>query len=190
MTADNRRQYERTSIDLSVRFVSKADLETSGRVIDISQGGMALATDSDAEIGDSIIAYPEGLGRLTGVVRRKFEGGIAVEFDLSDKQRDYLNKRIKSAVSGVPYIRLLEYRAHKRVKLNLSSEAFETDTKSSFPCDIVDISATGSKIRSEHKPAIGAEVRIGTISGIVCRYTDDGFAIQFGDTRKTIQDCA
>ncbi len=190
MTDENRRQFERTEIDLNVRFISKEDLEASGKLLDVSEGGLAMATESSANIGDPVIAYPEGLGRLSGVVKRKFEGGVAIEFELSEAQRTYLKKRIHSAVSGVPYIRLLEHRAHKRISLNLASEAQEAGSNETFQCEIVDISETGGRVRAQTKPAIGAEVRVGSLKGLVQRHTADGFAIEFNAAATPVQCCA
>lgn len=177
---DNRRAYKRQSLKLGVRFISREDLEKTGAVIDISEGGLAMHTDAAANIGDTIIAYPEGLGRLTGAVVRKFEGGIAIQFDLSETQRAYLRKRIDSAVKGVPYIRLLERRAHKRLALKLESEARLMASGKTFKCEVIDISESGAAISAAERPDVGEAVQIGTLKGRICRHTDEGFAIDFG----------
>jgi hypothetical protein len=184
---DNRRAYKRQMLELGVRFISRADLETTGRVIDISEGGLAMHTDANANIGDTIIAYPEGLGRLTGNVVRKFDGGIAIQFELSETQRAYLRKRIDSAVRGVPYIRLLERRAHKRLALNLESEARLLVSGKTFKCEVIDISESGAAISAAERPAVGEAIQIGTLKGLICRHTEEGFAIDFapvGDAQK------
>ncbi len=176
---ENKRTFKRRPLELGVRFISREDLETTGRVIDISEGGLAMHTDAAANIGDTIIAYPEGLGRLTGKVVRKFEGGIAIQFELSETQRVYLSKRIDSAVKGVPYIRLLERRAHKRLSLNLESEARLVASGRTFKCEVIDISESGAAISSSDRPDIGEAIQIGTLKGLVCRHTEEGFAIDF-----------
>lgn len=173
------RKFERTQLDLTVRFVTRGDQETTGRLIDISAGGLSMLTDAPAEVDDPVIAYPEGLGRLTGKVVRVFDGGIAIEFKMSDAQREAVRKRIHSAVTGVPYLRLLDKRKHKRIELNLDSEARLESNGERFECQIVDISETGSQIRTEHKPPLGEMVRIGSLRGVVRRYTDTGFGIEF-----------
>jgi hypothetical protein len=188
MKDDERRIYKRQEIDLGVRFISREDLETTGRVIDISEGGLAMKTDAAADMGDTIIAYPEGLGRLTGKVVRKFEGGIAIQFDLSDTQRTYLKKRIESAVSGGTYIRLLENRVHKRVAVNLASEARLLDTGEKFTCRIIDISESGAGVSSSERPAVGMRIQIGSLKGRVCRHTEEGFAIEFAKAGKAESD--
>ena len=176
---DNRRQFERTDLDLNIRFTTADNNETVGQLIDISAGGLAMATDVRAEKGDSIIAYPDKLGRLTGKVVRIFDGGFAIEFEISDKQRAHLQKRIDSVITGVPYIRMLENRKHNRIELNLDSQACIEPSGETFSCQITDISKTGVQIRSDEAPPIGTFLRVGSLRGIVCRYTDDGFALEF-----------
>jgi hypothetical protein len=180
----NKRKFERHQIDLGVRFITREDLEECGNLINVSEGGLAMFTDATAEVGDEIIVYPEGLGRLTGVVKRKFGDGIAIEFSLSEQQREHLKKRIDSALTGVPYIRLLENRAHKRMTLKLFSEAKVIPGGEPFACQVIDISESGSRIRSEERPAIGSKVHVGALKGVVRRHTEDGFALEFVRRRQ------
>lgn len=179
MKGEDRRNFLRRQIDLAVRFISRADLEAAGRVEDISEGGLRMRTNAAAEIGDEVIAYPEGLGRLTGKVVRKDANGVSIEFDISDNQREHLSKRIASALSGVPYVRILDKRMHNRVDMNVRSNAENLVTGDSFDCEIINFSPTGAALRSSVRPALGADIKIGTMRGKVSRLMEDGFAIQF-----------
>jgi len=183
--AENRRQHERFPLGRPTRFISRTDLEASGRLIDISEGGMALAAPTGVEVGDELIAYPEGLGRLSGVVVRKFDGGVGVKFKLSDGQRANLAKRIRSAITGTPYLRLFEKRASSRMGMSLPAVAFIVGGEG-FDCEIVNLSAAGAGVKSEARPPIGCQVKIGTLQGRVCRHTETGFALEFRapDDRK------
>jgi len=190
MDPKNNRKHKRVDLDLVVRFVGREDLEATGRITNISEGGFAMITDSDAQVGDEIIAYPEGLGRLTGVVKRRTKDGLAVEFDVSELQRARLKKRITSALTGVPYIRFLEKREHKRIALNLEAKAENTETGECFDCEIHDLSESGAQIRAKTRPALGALIKIGAVKGCVCRHTSDGFAISFSTTANSVEACA
>ncbi len=175
----NRRLFERRKINRHVRFITRADMEASGQIEDISEGGLRMTTDAVANVGDEIIVYPEGLGRLTGAIVRKEGKSIAIQFEISDSQREHLTKRILSAQSGVPYLRILENRSDKRAKINVESTAEVVEGGAKFECAIVDISSGGAAIRSEVRPPLNKEIRIGSIRGRVCRHTSNGFAITF-----------
>ncbi|MEE2690824.1 MAG: PilZ domain-containing protein [Pseudomonadota bacterium] len=179
LNVEDRRQYERFPLGRPTRFISRTDLEASGRLIDISEGGMALAAPTSVDIGDELIAYPEGLGRLPGVVVRKFDGGVGVKFSLSDGQRANLAKRIKSAVTGTPYLRLFENRSSSRMTISLPAVAFIIGGGDGFECEISNLSADGAAVKSEVRPPLGSIVKIGTLQGRVCRHADTGFALEF-----------
>lgn len=175
----NKRAYVRRKLALLVRFITNSGSEDAGRVQDISEGGLFMEASASASVGDEVILYPEGLGRLTGKIVRKSNGGIAVEFDLSNAQREFLAKRIASAESGVPYLKLMEKRVHRRIELKVESRAIVPNEGREFDCTIVDLSVTGALIRSDVKPPLGAEVRIGSLRGQVRRHWEEGFAIHF-----------
>lgn len=175
----DRRIFARRQIDLAVRFITRRDLEAAGKLQDISEGGLRMKTNAAAEIGDEIIAYPEGLGRLTGKIVRRNEDSVAVEFTMSDSQRSHLAKRIASALSGIPYLRLLDKRLHGRVEANIKSQAENLRTGECFECEIMNFSPAGAALRAAGQPPLGEDIRIGTIRGRVSRLTEDGFAIEF-----------
>lgn len=175
----NRRQYERRQLNAEVRFITHSDLEAMGDLKDISESGLFMATDTDAKIGDRIIAYPKGLGRLEGVIVRKTGEGVAVHFDISNEQRKHLEKRINSALTGMPYLRLVDKRGHKRTPLKIDTTAQVEAGGGSFPCQIVDISHSGASIRSDRRLQVGVMVQIGMLQGRVCRETEEGFALEF-----------
>lgn len=175
----NKRTYVRRKLALLVRYITKSGREAAGRLQDISEGGLFMETSSNVAIGDEVIIYPDGLGRLSGKIVRRSQGGIAVEFNLSELQKEYLSKRIASAAAGSSYLKLMEKRAHLRVDMKVESRAVIPEEGLEFDCTIVDLSITGALIRSALKPPLGAEVQIGSLRGHVRRHWDEGFAIHF-----------
>ncbi len=175
----NKRTYVRRRLAVLVRYITNGGRESAGRLQDISEGGLFMATSTPIAIGEEIILYPDGLGRLNGKIVRKDDGGVAVEFDLSDVQKTYLAKRIDAAVSGTPYLKLMEKRAHRRLELKVESRAIAPTECLEFDCIIIDLSLSGALVRSQVKPPLGAEVRIGSLRGQVKRHWKEGFAIQF-----------
>ena len=174
-----KRKYTRTELDMDAKFSSNYGPEECGRIRNISESGLYMMSKAEAAIGDQIIAFPPGLGRIVGVVVRVDKAGFAVRLNLSDKQRTYLKKRIDAVVAGVPYFRVSEQRANSRMPLGIEAAAEIVPTGEVFQCKVLDISKTGAAIESDRHPAIGAEIKIGVIYGRVYRITDYGFVIQF-----------
>lgn len=179
---EDQRDFERRALTLNVRYITHSDLEATGRLQNISEGGLYMSTEADAEIGDEIVAYPEGLGRLCGVIVRKDENGVAIEFDITQQQRTYLTKRIASALTGAPYLRIFENRGQNRMNLNLEAKARVLPDGELFDCTIIDLSQSGAAICADYRPPLGASVSLGAINGEVCRHTPEGFALSFGSS--------
>lgn len=180
----DKRKYKRRKLNAEVRFTAKNNIESKGRLHDISEGGLYMECDLDLDIGDDVIAYPEGLGRVEGTVVRKDAEGLAIQFSITDVQREYLAKRIESAQAGAPYLRLVERRKHERTPLNLEVTACVIESGALFPCTMLDISQSGAAIRAEERPPLGSTVKIGMLQGAVDRHTDIGFIIVFSNSSE------
>lgn len=180
LSPKDKRKYKRRKLDAEVRFTTSDSVEATGKLHDISEGGLYMECDLDLAIGDQVIAYPEGLGRVEGTVVRKDKGGVAIQFSISSIQREYLAKRIDSAQIGAPYLRLVERRRHERTPLNLDVSAYLVESETLLQCTLLDISRSGAAARSEERPPIGAPIKIGMLKGNIDRHTDDGFIIVFG----------
>ncbi|MBB5519553.1 PilZ domain-containing protein [Amphiplicatus metriothermophilus] len=185
-----RRAAPRFALTADVRYLLRGELEGRGRLLDISEKGLALLADMDAENGDDIVIYADNIGRLTGKVARCFHEGVAVLFTLSPAQRDTIGARIRAALRGAPYLRLVENRSSIRIRYNLETRAQVVGEDALIDCTIVDMSRTGCLIRSSVKPRIGAKVRVGALKGVVCRHSNDGFAVEFAYPAQPVRAAA
>jgi len=174
-----RRASPRFSLKVDCRFLLRGNLEGKGSLLDISESGLALITESPANEGDEIVVYPEGVGRLAGTVVRVFNGGVAAQFCLSDTQKEIIGERIASVISGIPYLRLSENRSAFRITYNIETNARIEKSDEYFSCIIVDMSRTGCLLKSDVKPEIGEHVIVGTLRGVVRRQSSHGFALEF-----------
>jgi hypothetical protein len=186
VTQQDRRRAKRHSLLADVKFLIGGRTEAFGKLIDISESGLALATAATAREGDEVIAYPSGLGRVSGYVSRVFEGGFAFVFDLSARQRQVLVQRMQAALSGATYMRLADRRDSLRIRYNLETIA-TLENEESFSCVIVDMSKTGCRLRCIARPDEGAMIRIGALKGVVSRQLEDGVAVKFDETLKSEQ---
>ena len=175
----DRRQFERTKIDKPTKIFINGEHEAAAQLVDISKGGLFIETDAQAQPGDDIVVYPDGLGRLAGKVVQRRNGGIAVMFEMSDAYREFLEKRISAAVEGKPYLRIAERRSYRRVEVDVDATLQLVDTGQSLKCRINDISQSGASIKTENRPPIGARISFASIMGKVLRHTPDGFSVVF-----------
>lgn len=174
-----RRGAKRFALSVDVKFLLRGTEEGAGRLLDISEKGLALFSDINAVEGDPIVVYPLGLGRIEGEVVRCFEGGLGVSFTLSDAQKETILERIAAALEGKSYMRLVEKRSDLRIRYNIETTAQLDNIEPPIICTIVDMSRSGCLLHAAKKPGLGEEVIIGALRGRVSRHVDDGFAIEF-----------
>lgn len=173
-----RRRAQRFSNSTSVRLLVGGAREGAGALLDVSELGAAIVTQIGVDVGDEVVFYTEGFGRLAGRVVRVFSGGFAMEFALTEIQRGSIRERIAALVTGKPYLRLSEKRGYARKAYNLEATA-RTSEEGEFSCILHDISKTGCLIRADTVPNIGADISIGSLRGKVIRREENSFAVQF-----------
>lgn len=185
----NRRQYERTNLSVAGRLMLPSGGEFPCDVEDISEGGIALHSQADGEIGDRVIVYLDRLGRFEGHLVRRFSGGFAIETRLHNNQRARLVERIE-LLKGRPKgqgVAALPQRALRRAPT--SEEANEgarltIDDGEEVACKVLDISLTGAHVKLSNRPKIGTHVTVGKTLGRVVRHTDEGIGVEFLSTGK------
>ena len=52
-------------------------------VMDVSESGLALNGPQQGAVGESVVIYTDQLGRIQGVIVRLFEGGFAVNLNMT-----------------------------------------------------------------------------------------------------------
>lgn len=176
---DERRQAERFPLSVDLKFLLQGRHEATGMLLDISETGLALLSETPAEEGDDIVVYPIGLGRLAGKVVRAFDGGMGVQFALAKGQREIIRERLAAMLGGVPYMRLSEKRTSFRIRYNIDTHARIDGQDKTIACTIKDMSRSGCLLKADSQPPLGAEVTVGTLRGRIVRHIEDGFAMEF-----------
>jgi hypothetical protein len=178
VNAQERRRFRRLSLVLGGRLMDHAGREHDCRTADISPGDARIVAAIPPEVGERVVIYLEGLGRVSGKVARTCgEGEIAVIFDFSAHKREKLAEQLTLAINrdlGIePDPIPISRESAQVVRLQF-------ETGESYDGEIIDFSLAGINIRAKRAPPlIGVWVRVGTIYGRVARLTEDGFAIDF-----------
>ncbi len=174
-----RRKAPRFELSNSVRFLLATGEEGSGRLLDISECGVAIVTDASATVQEEIIVYVEGLGRFRGEIARAFQRGFCAKFKLSETEQLSIKQRIATAREGLPYFRLTERRSANRTSYNIETQVKLDDVAAWANCIILDMSKSGCLVKCDHTPQPGSKVIIGTLKGVVRRCHKGGFAVEF-----------
>jgi hypothetical protein len=177
-----RRRFRRIPIEVSGRLLDPFGREFDCRTADISPGDVRIAATKLPTVGDRVVIYLEGIGRVSGKVARQCgEHEVAVIFDFSAHKREKIAEQLTLLINrdlGIeePVRPVLRDGAH-HVRLEFEvGEAYEGE--------VVDFSLAGITIKSKRPPPlIGVWVRVGTVYGRVARLIEGGFAIDFDQHR-------
>jgi hypothetical protein len=144
----------------------------------MSPGGMALIAPVSGEPGERVIAYVDHVGRLEGVIARKFENGFAMTIAATVRKRDKLAAQL-TWLANRHILGLPEDRRHGRITPKNPSGRLILPNGVNIAVRVIDISQSGAAIKTTERPEIGAPVTIGKTPGRVVRHLEDGIAIEF-----------
>ena len=175
---DERRRFQRVQVNLLGRYMLPDRREFPCQVTNMSPGGMALIAPVATEVGARVIAYVDHVGRLEGVVTRQFENGFAMTIGATARKRDKLAAQL-TWLANRHILGLPEDRRHGRITPRNPMARLVLPNGVNVAVRIIDISESGTAIKTEHRPEIGAPVTIGKTPGRVVRHLEEGFAIEF-----------
>lgn len=79
----DRREHPRIKVQMPGRYMLADRREYPCTIIDVSAGGLALKGPKNGALGERVIIYADKLGRIMGNIARRYEGGFAVELDMT-----------------------------------------------------------------------------------------------------------
>ncbi|MEL6750704.1 MAG: PilZ domain-containing protein [Pseudomonadota bacterium] len=165
------------------RCLMEGSVELPCQALNISPADCAVACASQPHLHGRVVVYFDHIGRVEGDCIRLFDGGFAMSIEGTDRRREKLAARIKWLVETHEFGRE-DGRRHARLEpQNRNSEIRLKDGRS-YPTEIIDISLSGAAVRSEVRPAIGAEVWLSGMSGKVVRHFAEGIAIEFAKMQE------
>ncbi len=176
--ARERRRFRRLPLVIGGRLLDAGGREHDCRTADISPGDVRIVSAAPPEVGQRVVIYLEGLGRVSGKVARQCDAGeVAVIFDFSAHKREKLAEQLTLAINrdlGVTD------DAAPIISEGAQLVGLRFETGEAYDGEVVDFSLAGVTIRTKRAPPlIGVWVRVGTIYGRVARLTEGGFAIDF-----------
>jgi hypothetical protein len=176
--ADERRRFQRVRVNLLGRYMLADRREFPCQVTDMSPGGMAVIAPVSGQVGERVIAYVDHVGRLEGVIARQFQNGFAMTVSATTRKRDKLAAQL-TWLANRHILNLPEDRRHGRFTPRNPSARLILPNGLNVACRVIDLSASGAAIKTEHRPEIGALVTLGNATGRVVRHLEEGFAVEF-----------
>ncbi|HYD73589.1 MAG TPA: PilZ domain-containing protein [Candidatus Binatia bacterium] len=178
-----RRRFRRMPIEITGRLLDAAGREHDCRTADMSPGDVRIVSDVLPPVGERVVIYLNGFGRVSGKIARKCgEGEMAVIFDFSAHKREKMAEQLTLVVNKDLGI---QDEPRPVVRDGAQTVKLEFETGEAYVGEVVDFSLAGITIKSKRPPPlIGVWVRVGTVYGRVSRLIEGGFAIDLEPRRQ------
>jgi len=176
--SEERRRSQRVRVNLLGRYMLADRREFPCQVANMSPGGMALIAPVAGDPGERVIAYVDHVGRLEGVIARRFENGFAMTIAATTRKRDKLAAQL-TWLANRHILGLPEDRRHGRIIPRSPAGRLILPNGVNIAVRVMDISQSGVAISTKERPDIGAPVTIGKTQGRVVRHLEDGIAVEF-----------
>jgi hypothetical protein len=178
-----RRRFRRVKMDLPGRmFLPTDSREAHCTILDMSPGGVAVASEIVPEMGAPVVLYMDGFGRFEGHVVRRDEAGFGLAFVCTPSKRERTAEQLILFLNNALGDDSL-LRRHERA----SQKGFAKFTRADGQIvhgEVSDISVNGVSLKTDVRPAIGEFVLIAQIAGRVTRHHVDGIGIEFVGNEK------
>lgn len=173
-----RRKHQRVKIQLTGRYMLQNRQEYPCQTVDMSPGGVALVAEVKPQIGETVVAYIDHLGRAEGRCIRLLPTGFAMNIAGTIRRRDKLANQLtwfaNRQILGLP-----EDRRHERFSIADPRSTLTLPTGVTIPCRIMDVSLSGAAVATTTEILTGTPVVLGRTHGRVVRQVEGGFAIEF-----------
>jgi len=156
----DRRRHKRIGLPLLGRFMRAGRQEYPCKLKDISVGGAALMAPVDVELGERIVAYVDQVGGLEGHVVRGFEGGFAIRLAATPHKREKLAAQLTWLLNRTELASAQERRPERLITRE-NRTGLQLAEGLIVPCDVLDVSVSGARLRTDARPDVGKEVEIG-----------------------------
>jgi hypothetical protein len=172
-----KRRFRRFPLILAGRLRSADGGEFDCRTINVSPGDAFIATSAPLKVGDRILMYVNGLGRIEAEVRRHC--GADASFGVRFLIGRHKLERHTDIIMGIlyPWARDADSRRFPREAGSGTIEVVLRDGRT-ISGHVIDMSLVGVSILcAERPPMVGEYVSVSGRIGRVARYFEGGFAI-------------
>ncbi len=152
--------------------------EYACQVGELDASKIEILANHEVEFGEHIVAYLDQIGRIEGVVSARNEAGFTISLALSGSRLERFQKRLEW-LHNRDESDEAEQRRHARYQPSDSASQLILPDGRNYPCEILDISVSGSSVKVGVIPSIGTYVMLGKMRGRVTRVHPEGIGIEF-----------
>lgn len=182
--APDRRRHKRFKVQVAGRFMRADRSEHSCKLMDVSPGGMAIASPERVTVGERIIGQFEHLGSVVGSVARILPDGFAISLSSTAHKREKLAAQITWLINRHELAGQSIEREHERFAVGQKISTLKLDDDIVIECKVLDVSLSGASVGTEARPPIGHVVVLGKQLARVMRYHDQGIGLQFMEPQE------
>ena len=174
----DQRAFQRVTVNLEGRLMLANYEEYVCTATDMSPGDVAFSCDGRPKVNERVIAYIDHLGRLEGTVTRVSEHGFVMSITATDRKREKLAAQL-IWIANKHELGLPEDRRHDRLTPRQLATRLTLGDGAYYDCKLLDLSLSGAAVDVEVRPALGTEVKVGSMRGRVVRHFREGIAVEF-----------
>lgn len=182
--APERRRFKRYAVLLTGRFMRADKTEHGCKCIDLSPGGIHVATRVPVTLGERIVAQFEHVGGIVGTVVRVTPEGFALALSATRHKREKLAAQITWLVNRHDMTDPAKERQHERIAVGHRMTTLKLTDGFSIECRILDVSLSGASLGTAARPPIGDIVDVGKQRARVMRYHEHGLGVQFLEAQE------
>ena len=175
---ETERQFQSVDVTLFGRYMLADRQEFPCQIKHMSPGSAVVVGPQVGDVGETVIAYIDHVGRLEGQILRTFNGGFVISIVATPVKRDKLASKI-TWIANRHELNLPEDRRHERIVPTTRMAQIKLEDGRSYRARIVDLSMSGAAIELDVRPAIGTQIWLGNMRGRVVRHFDEGIALEF-----------
>lgn len=174
----DRRRYRRLKLALGGRLMLPDRSEFPCKVVDLSPGNVAFSTAGMGRIGERVIAYVNGVGRLDGVISRMRPDGFALDLRATPYKQTELIRQL-TRLKNTQALNRPEERRFDRVAPRNPAGILHLEDGSQHRCNVIDLSPSGAAVEVNVTPPLGSHVALSGTRGRVVRHIQGGITVEF-----------
>jgi len=174
----DRRKTARVRMTLEGKlFLVDQRLEIDCTVVDLSPGGAGVRCKTVPPRRTNVVLYVAGFGRFEGITTEAIKDGTGIRFECTALKKKRIADQLKLFIQE-GFTAATSVRKSKRIH-HIAIQSFTRADCDVVECEVIDISLTGSLLKTDVRPPVGEMIRVGRVTGRVVRYHDNGIGVQF-----------